>query len=313
MRKLTFMVGALLFLVFPANAFGEGPLGASADVTTPALEIKEYRFQRHPRHGYDRLVLEFYRRDSNSSAEPTVQVSRESATTSTITIQNAVLVGAIPESLINDSFVGKSKYLGPISVNMETTGDSFSLRGELKTSSATLKAFWLANPSRLVIDGISKNRDIAISREGRHSSPKNDYICFPANAAVGLSVVFQPRDHYREEIQNVRVNLEGNAVTPQATLPEDAILCYPKRAEVNAKLNFEFRASPMSFLGSSATVPAQTKAAQTPGASKSGFFGGEGRTPAQGATDGGDLFGGGGAEAQGNQNPGLVPSALLPR
>src|SRR3954451_16725037 len=89
----------------------------NAQDATPRLEIREYRFQPHRNLGYERLVLEFTRKDSNSRVQPKVRMKG-----SEIVVDRAILMGAIPESLINDSYSGKSKYLGPLSVNTDNPG-----------------------------------------------------------------------------------------------------------------------------------------------------------------------------------------------
>jgi hypothetical protein len=153
-------------------------------------------------------------------------------------------MGAIPESLINDSYVKKSRWLGPLSVNTDNPSNGFTLRASLKNPHAKIRALWLANRPRLVIDAVFDKtapspKRLAIEREHEGVAPFDHFICFPANASVGMNVIFQPRDRHDEELKNVHVNLQGLTSDDSAAPPPDAIVCYPRNAQVTASLAFE--------------------------------------------------------------------------
>ncbi len=239
MLKPAFLI-ALLTIAGSAFADSGHPLDEAAGTDGPKLEIRQYRFSRHGA-GYDRLVLEFDRKD-HSSAEPKVWADNQGSA-ATVHVENVTLLGAIPESLINDSFSRKSRFLGPISVNMDAA-NGFSVRTAMKGGASSVKVLWLNNPARLVIDAhgsqdVAHRETLSISRHSRRPTLA-DLMCFPATSKVGLTVAFLPQSNQSEELQNVRVNTDG--VTPQeGAPPADAIVCYPKKTQIIAALSFEER------------------------------------------------------------------------
>ncbi|MBY0370439.1 hypothetical protein K2X33_07115, partial [bacterium] len=220
------------------------------DPNTPKLEIRQYRFGHHGKGNFDRLVLEFDRKDEGA-AQPKITVQNADGETN-ITLDNAYLMGAIPESLINDSYAKRSHFLGPITVGMDAPSTGFSLRVGQKGHSQ-VEAQWLTNPSRLVIDARGAGTHVAantkahaepVAREtlsiGRSAKYPGlaDLMCFPATAKVGLTVIFKPQTAQAEEVQNFRINTDG--INPQEGTPAaDAIVCYPKRTQIQAALSFE--------------------------------------------------------------------------
>lgn len=249
---------------------------------SPRLEIRNYRFQAHRGQGFERLVLEFSRKDQNPKVQPLVKVTPAGAEMD-IAIDRAVLMGAIPESLINDSYQAKSRYLGALSVNADNPAAGFSLRTALKNPKAKLKAFWLANPPRLVID-VRVGKEIASTDEGGSATLKvtrkkpqppafERFICFPAAAKVGMNVVFQmAQTKKEEELKNVHVNLQGTSVQEEAAPPPDAIVCYPREAQVVAQLGFEMpKAEPNEGTDANTEpAPLQTNSAPRPSAAPTG-------------------------------------------
>lgn len=248
-----------------ANALATGT-SAWEDPNTPQLEIRQYRFAKN--RGFDRLVLEFERKDSNGHAQPTVHAEKAGGKNWNVTVSNSVLLGAIPESLINDLYARKSRFLGPVSVNMDAAKGGFSLSMSTK-GVGTIKASWLSNPARLVIDA-SGRRELASEDEGEtvsfgHQSKHPtlaQLICFPATAKVGLTVIFRPTAQQNEELQNIRVNTDGSATT-EAALAADQIVCYPKRAQILAALSFEDL--------NAVHAPAGTMSYQSPAAASTGL------------------------------------------
>jgi hypothetical protein len=158
-----------------------------------------------------------------------------------------MLMGAIPEALINDAYMKKSHYLGALSVNSDNPASGFALRTSLKNPRAKIRAFWLANRPRLVIDARfekaavkSSKEQLAIHREHEGVPPFDRFVCFPASSSVGMNVIFQPNDKKDAELKNVHINLQGvtNDDGSAATAP-DAIVCYPRSAQVIASLTFD--------------------------------------------------------------------------
>lgn len=232
-----------------------GPVAVAQDaavvetVNNPKLEIRQYRFSHHAKGDYDRLVLEFERRDDNT-ALPTATVEAGEGE-STITLGGIDLTGAIPESQINEAFVKKSHYLGAISVGMDAPAGGLSLRAAHKPGANAVSAEWLSNPTRLVIDArggatqvahatakpAPERETLSIERSAKYPG-LSEVLCFPATAKVGLTVIFKPQTAQAEELQNIRVNTDG--VNPvEGTPGSDAIVCYPKRTQIQAALSFE--------------------------------------------------------------------------
>ncbi len=244
-----FSLWFLTLLMLPiAPAFGNSGATPTA-AGTPQLEIKQYRFSRHGAD-HDRLVLEFENKDS-SHASPTLHTEKGSGKNWNVTVSNSVLLGAIPESLINDSFANKSRFLGSISVEMADQG--FALQASLKGHGERIQTTWLSHPARLVIDAYGGTGTHGEHRETSSVSTKakpftierstkfldlSHLMCFPATAKVGLTVIFHPTSSRYEEMQNVRINTDG--LTPlEGTPGPDAIVCYPKKAQILASLSFE--------------------------------------------------------------------------
>lgn len=237
-KRFVFLSAALLSLALPA--YGNAPEAGGVEEGGPRLEIRQYRFSRH-NSGFDRLVLEFERKDANTSIQPKVSAQKSGTPREwSVQVDNALLLGAIPESLINDSYTKKSRYLGAISVNMDAPGTGFAVRAAMKGAGTRVQAMWLENPSRLVIDayGGSNVAHRETSSTKSQSRPGlADLLCFPAVSKVGLTVIFQTQTRADEELQNIRVNTDG--VNPVGEPGRDAIVCYPKTSRVVAALSFE--------------------------------------------------------------------------
>lgn len=216
------------------------------------FEIKSYRFHSHIRENYDRLVLEMAK--INGTETPLVKVTNESASEALIEIQNAKLVGAIPESSINNSFMATSRYLGPITFNNDSPANSFSIKLWLKKTDSDVDAFWQDAAGKLVVDVYPKNSLRAKGLNQLHdnrntasvSAPKikcnNEelpkYLCFPASARVGLKVKFDVSPYLKTKIQAIPVQL-GTIATSSSFSSQDAIVCYPSIARVTPSFTFE--------------------------------------------------------------------------
>jgi hypothetical protein len=245
------------------------PVFAEAEPATGQLEINQYRFSRHA-GSYDRLVLEFNRKDATSN-QPQVRVEQTGGAWN-ISVDNASLLGAIPESLINDSFKKKSRYLSEVTVNADSAR-SFVVAAKLKPGSGNhIEAFWLNAPARLVIDSYGEQKHAVEKREAAsvHVEPKPEpkveierqakfpgfahLSCFPATSRVGLTVVFQPDATEGDQMQNYRINTDGIGGSTQPAA--DAIHCYPKKSQIKAELSYEaHRPSPFSTQGKTLFTP----------------------------------------------------------
>lgn len=227
------------------------PVQAESDAATAQLEINQHRFSRHA-GGYDRLVLEFTRKDSNPVA-PQIHADQNATGGWNISVENATLLGAIPESMINDSFKNKSRFLGEVSVNADSPR-GFTVTANLKSGRGKhIESFWLDAPARLVIDSygsvghVAEKRESAsvavapgqkpvIEREAKFPGFAH-LICFPATSRVGLTVVFQPEATEGDQMQNYRINTDGIGGSTQPSA--DAINCYPKKSQIKAALSYE--------------------------------------------------------------------------
>jgi hypothetical protein len=186
-------------------------------------------------------------------------------------VSQASLVGAIPESAINDSYVKKSQYFGPISINSDSTS-GFDIRTFIKQSHSIVDAFWLEKPSRLIVDVFTKSSDRAqgpnmvlkratasvasknptaiesgkVEPEGSKAMPSSvDWtksekpgdeavLCFPANTQVKANIGFEKS----AEAPVVPANID-NTYAKTASNGQDMIVCYPKGAQVTPHLKFQ--------------------------------------------------------------------------
>lgn len=245
-----------------AKPAAEGVVDASASAA-PRLEIRKYRFFHDTRLQRERLVLEFERRDFYHESKPRVTFEALSSQEIIVRLENAVLMGAIPESLINDSYVHQSKFMGPISMDDRSMSSGLAMKMNLKDFDLGYKAEWLSSPARLVIDVFPKTgpaaKNLALG-EGRSRHPKSlrverkntlssfgDFLCFPAKSKVGLAVVFQAGNQAAEDLQKFRVNIDGSNIGLETQMDQESIVCYPKTAQVKASLSFQ---------GSTSSTPA---------------------------------------------------------
>ncbi|MCB0417257.1 MAG: hypothetical protein H6617_09395 [Bdellovibrionaceae bacterium] len=218
------------------------------------ITLKHFRFGKHKSQDFERLVIQF----GGNRPDPRVQISANpNQKEATVALENVHLIGAIPESAINDSYVGKSRYLGPISINTDDPNRATTLRVFLKENTLKFDAFWLQNPARLVVDAFpptsprsSKGRFIltaakkAAQRNLASSTLVNkDVVCFPIASQLSPTVSFR----------------EQAATTPSGFVKNSLIgpiACYPVDAEVKATIFF----APASRVPQSTTVaPLQQK------------------------------------------------------
>lgn len=219
-------------------------LGAdtNADATTERAEIKRFRFQRHAKHNFERLVIEFG--GQSKSTAPNVKVSPNPAEKSvSVNVSNLTLVGAIPEAAMNESFVPQSKYLGAIHINTDS-GSSVTIKVGLKDASLKGDAFWLQSPSRLVIDAFPGNSP-------RVSGPAV-LASHPVAAPIGPTLTKETKG--ATPPASVKAAIDGNAKAPLEaaadTKPSKRLLsankkvlrdyiCFPVNAQVMTSISYE--------------------------------------------------------------------------
>lgn len=225
--------------------------------TMPRVEIKKFRFRRHNKKNFERLVIEFLDKDHGGSPRITTLPS-SSGKEASIQIENVSLVGAIPESLINDSYVSKSRFLGPVSINTDGPVKGFVIRTFLKEP-VGVDAFWLDRPGRLVLDVFPANsarvdgrvpesefREIAQIRPPQESRPKeesNGIVCYPLNAAVSATVSFQSKmtsGAGQFGVEALPFGLIGGGGNNSGAEP---VICFLSSSQVVAKVAFK----PKSF------------------------------------------------------------------
>jgi len=219
--------GKSLWSLFAALA-----LVAGSSAANDGIKITKHRFQK--RGKTDRLVMEF---ESGPASAPTVKV-RTDGTTATVEVSGATLSGAVPEAEVNEPVSKKGRFLKEIAFDADRPDDGFSLRATLNATASKVDAFWLADPPRLVVDvhgrGSSSTAAEGESKLKLSRRAKDEFSCFPANTAVGLSVVFQPRAKGGPS-PDVRIDLEAGSSPESLT---DAVVCYPKSSQVEAVIAF---------------------------------------------------------------------------
>lgn len=245
------------------------------------LQIKKFRFNRHSKLGFERLVIEF---DSKSQGKevPVIRlVPDKLGKETTVHVGKAALVGAIPEASINESYSQKSQYFGPVSINTDTNS-GFDVKTYIKQSHSLVDAFWLQNPSRLIVDVFPKDSDRALgpnvvtqrttasasektseakmpkaekAKEGKKSEkmapewtkmekPEDELVlCFPANTQVKANIGFEKGTNRAGFVPQ---SIDSTFSTASAPV-QDNIVCYPRGAQVTPLLKFQ--PSENSFYG----------------------------------------------------------------
>jgi hypothetical protein len=216
---------------------------ASGDPSVTKYEIKKFRFGGNRRKGYERLVVEFNRKESGPSKPTLKVVPNTSGKEATLYVDQAVLVGAIPEALINDSYVTKSKYLGPVSINTDGSGSGFSIRAFLKDA-VTMEAFLLEHPSRLVLDVIPMNPDVIQPISHAVLPTKNNpsrIVCYPASQQVIATVDFHPKTGEPKtiEMDSAKLDkLEAQLISSTGKKVETAI-CFPANSQLAPNISYQ--------------------------------------------------------------------------
>jgi len=210
-------------------------------IAAPAAEkgeIKRFRFQRHVKHDFERLVMEFSG-ESTGGVTPSVRVTAQPNEKNVqVSIENFTLVGAIPEAAMNESFATQSKYLGSLAINTDKANSLF-IKANLKDEKSQVDAFWLENPARLVIDSfpstspraagpaVLDNRVTAAVKE----TPKTDTA---PKAEVATKPTTKPEG---------KVAAVGPQPVPAPTTKRKGgkrqFVCFPAQSQVIASTSYE--------------------------------------------------------------------------
>ncbi|NBV50538.1 hypothetical protein EBR78_04870 [bacterium] len=219
------------------------------------LTIKKFRFRHHNDSKFERMVVEF----SGPSVNVPVEIKTNKATSRerdlSLSMSDVQLVGAIPESEINESFQTKREWSGPLSFVVDTPKNGFSIRTLLKGNEKELDAFWLSEPTRLVIDVYPKtspragnrealkvSRAVASVKDGNAKmSPKkkahslsDSIFCFPANSQLDAAIAFEP--YKGTSAVKVDVAKPGE---PLSDKQKEGIVCYPAHTRVHPQVSFD--------------------------------------------------------------------------
>lgn len=242
----------LLVLSLAAHIGAESSF-AQDGKATPRVEIKKFRFRRHNKKNFERLVIEFGDRDG---AQPVITtVPTLNGKEANIQIERVALVGAIPEALINESYVSRSKFLGPVSINTDGPVRGFVIRTFLKEP-VNVDAFWLTKPGRLVLDVFPANsgrvsgrvpesefREVASYRPSSNFSSApvkedpNQIVCYPIAAAVSATVSFHSKMTSGPSVDAVPYGAATGQPGPEP------VICFMASSQVVASVSFK----PKSF------------------------------------------------------------------
>jgi len=223
-------------------------LVSASSMAQTELMMKKFRFRKHSSANFERLVLEF----SGPAVQEEVELKTNKVGTEqdvSMVVRNAQLIGAVPESTINESLQGSRKWMGPLSINTDMPKNGFSLRTLLKNSEAQVDAFWLSQPTRLVVDVFPKSSPRAHSRnpveahrevastkhnskapaEGKTAEP---IFCFPSTAKMSASVAYFPWKG------SSSIPLEVKDPAAAQNEMKEGIVCYPAQSRVQPRVNF---------------------------------------------------------------------------
>ncbi|MFM8269668.1 MAG: hypothetical protein ACKN9V_05705 [Pseudomonadota bacterium] len=217
------------------------------------LTMKKFRFTKHSSANFERLVLEF----SGPEVKEDVEIKESMVGADkdiSIAFRNAQLVGAVPENTLNESLKGSRKWFGPLSFSMDMPKNGFSLRTLLNNPEAKVDAFWLANPTRLVVDVFAQNspransRDVLEAKRSVASHPKakpmpqrlnekaptqsEPIFCFPSSAKMSAAVAYSPWKG------SSTIPMEVKDPSSAQNDMQEGIVCYPAQSRVHPQINF---------------------------------------------------------------------------
>ncbi len=245
------MLKTLLLLVSLLTSLTYADDAAKPEAMGEKGEIKRFRFQRHGKQEFERLVMEFEGKGlgkGNASVKVTPQATEKNVL---ITVDKFTLVGAIPEAAMNESFTGRSKYLGPLAINTDTP-NTISIKASLKEQQIQVDAFWLSNPSRLVVDAFpasspraagpailnSRKTAGATAKAAANTAKpvkktkKLNVVCFPTESQVVASTSFDDP----AAKMGLRIETDGSFVSPPNAANQGRVACFPKETQLKVKV-----------------------------------------------------------------------------
>lgn len=244
----------LLYATIMISVAASFKVEAVSSTDSARYEIKKFRFRRAKKRDFERLVIEFNSKNKTAKS-PEVKLDRShSSDEIKISIEPGTLVGAIPEALINDSYAAKSQFLGPLSVNPDVPANGFTIHTKLKES-VMADAFWLENPSRLVLDTFPQNSPRSISRikdpeeleksnskrelagikpQSKSLKDKQSIVCYPISSAVSAQVIFHPRVTEAPQYSSV----ELYPLTNNKNTDPEPVVCFLASSQVIASVSF---------------------------------------------------------------------------
>lgn len=214
------------------------------------VQIKKFRFHHHNALNFERLVIEFANRGNGGNAHVRLAPSGNGKETM-IGIDRVNLVGAIPESAINDAYTKESHFFGPVSINNDNPNAGFTIRTFVKNPHTMVDAFWLESPSRLIVDVYPKNSPRAqgpevlaafshsrgLASHGGHgvktAGRKGNVVCFFSGAQVVANLGFEKANHSR--------GLAMVVDDSNANLTDGGVVCYPMSAQAQPKVTFNMK------------------------------------------------------------------------
>lgn len=181
------------------------------------LSIAKFRFKKYESSKFERLVLEFSGPEMNEEVEVEKMQSGDKQNV-TLTLKNVTLVGAIPEGNMNASYQKEREWIGPLSFNVDKRAQSVTVRTFLSKNGSNVDAFWLNNPTRLVIDAYPQNSPRASSRQIETEDRKTASLKMPK--------------------EKMKMGENSPVTAKPRKEAEESIYCFPASAQLNPKISF---------------------------------------------------------------------------
>lgn len=224
-------------------------LGLGAHGFEPSqVQIKKFRFHSHHALNFERLVIEFGNRGGNGAAKVRMAPTGNGKET-VVGVERVALVGAIPEAAINDAYSRESHFFGPIAINNDNPNAGFTIRTFVKNPNAMVDAFWLENPSRLILDvypktspraqgpevlaAFSPSRGVASHGGRRVASHRGNVVCYFSNSQVVANLGFEKGNQPR----GLAMVVDDSNASPA----EGSVVCYPTSAQAQPRVTFNMR------------------------------------------------------------------------
>lgn len=270
LRILFFAVAVMA--LFTTLSFGYTRVVEAANTTDGQQALlQQYRFQKHAGQDFERLVLQFDDVKAVKGRKVSTSFPLDGGNTTIVEVTNLSVNKNIPVNFMDTFKNKKSKYLTSVNFNINE-GNAFATKLGLDSSDTVVDAFWLENPSRLVIDVFPKNSPrsagpaiLGQAAEKADRTAASDPLATEAeNLALTVKeeikkVMTKTRDtwnsnsKYRKDFYCFPASAEVTAsldyktkatekVAAEGTFPSpranDYVVCYPKVATVNPRVEF---------------------------------------------------------------------------